>query len=653
MSGPRALLGGAAALSLAVALAACGSAATTTAGPDPAVDGSTAPASGTVTVLAAASLTDSFNALAADFEAAHPGITVEPSYGASSTLVQQVNNGAPADVVALAGQSAAAPLDANLVVSTDVFASNVLEIAVPPDNPGEVTGLGDLGRTGLKVVLCAASVPCGAAADATLAKAGVSASVVSRELDVKATLAKVRLGEADAAVVYRSDVVAAKESVRGIPVPEGVNTTLRYPIIALDHEAATTAFVDYVLSSAGAATVQSFGLGGVGCAVSWRSRLGLGLPALLALALLVLPLLALLLRADWARIPADLATPLALPALRLSLLTTSTTAVVCLALGTPLAWLLARSTHRATAWVRALVTVPLVLPPVVGGVALLLTWGRNGVIGGPLAPFGVRSPSRRSRSCSPRCSSRCRSTCSPSRARCAASTPGSSRSRAPSAPPTCATCAPSGCRSCCPGSPAGSRSRGPGRSASSARRSPSPAASPAAPRPRPSRSTPPSTRTRPWPPRSASCCSPRASSSSGCCAVGGCDDRVRGHGGARRANPVDPRPDRGRRLAHRRPGEVVAVLGPNGSGKTTAVLTLAGVLATRTGHVRVGGEPWAGPDRHLRPEQRSVGLMLADNLLFPHLRAVDNVAYGPRSRGVAREAARERALRRARAGRSR
>ncbi len=126
--------------------------------------------------------------------------------------------------------------------------------------------------------------------------------------------------------------------------------------------------------------------------MSWRSRLGLGLPALLALALLVLPLLALLVRADWARIPADLATPLALPALRLSLLTTSTTAAICLLLGTPLAWLLARSTHRATAWVRALVTVPLVLPPVVGGVALLLAWGRNGVIGGPLAPLGVQIP---------------------------------------------------------------------------------------------------------------------------------------------------------------------------------------------------------------------------------------------------------------------
>ncbi|GAA3690073.1 ABC transporter permease [Terrabacter ginsenosidimutans] len=124
----------------------------------------------------------------------------------------------------------------------------------------------------------------------------------------------------------------------------------------------------------------------------WRSRVALGVPAALALLLLVVPLVALLLRADWARIPADLATPTVLPALRLSLTTTSVTAALCLLLGTPLAWFLARSDHRATSWVRALLTVPLVLPPVVGGVALLMTWGRNGVVGQHLTPFGIQIP---------------------------------------------------------------------------------------------------------------------------------------------------------------------------------------------------------------------------------------------------------------------
>jgi molybdate transport system permease protein len=127
-------------------------------------------------------------------------------------------------------------------------------------------------------------------------------------------------------------------------------------------------------------------------AARWRSRVALGVPAALALLLLVVPLVALLVRADWARIPSDLATPTVLPALRLSLTTTSVTAVLCLALGTPLAWFLARSEHRATSWVRALLTVPLVLPPVVGGVALLLAWGRNGVIGQYLTPFGIQIP---------------------------------------------------------------------------------------------------------------------------------------------------------------------------------------------------------------------------------------------------------------------
>lgn len=114
------------------------------------------------------------------------------------------------------------------------------------------------------------------------------------------------------------------------------------------------------------------------------TRAGLLVPAWLAVLLLAVPLVALLARADWAGLPADLASPAVGPALRLSLLTTSSTLVVCLLLGTPLAWLLARSTHRATAWLRALVTVPLVLPPVVGGVALLMAYGRTGLVGEPL-----------------------------------------------------------------------------------------------------------------------------------------------------------------------------------------------------------------------------------------------------------------------------
>jgi len=114
--------------------------------------------------------------------------------------------------------------------------------------------------------------------------------------------------------------------------------------------------------------------------VHW-ARAGLVIPAWVAIAVLLVPLLALLLKADWVGIPAHLANPTVVPALRLSLLTTSSTLVICALIGTPLAWLLARSTHRATPWLRALVTVPLVLPPVVGGVALLMAYGREGVVG--------------------------------------------------------------------------------------------------------------------------------------------------------------------------------------------------------------------------------------------------------------------------------
>lgn len=117
------------------------------------------------------------------------------------------------------------------------------------------------------------------------------------------------------------------------------------------------------------------------------------IPAWTAIAVLLLPLLALLLRVDWAGLPGDVTSPLALQAVRLSAITTSVTLVVVITLGTPLAWLLARGTHPLLPWVRALVTVPLVLPPVVGGVALLAAWGRTGVLGAPMdQAFGVTVP---------------------------------------------------------------------------------------------------------------------------------------------------------------------------------------------------------------------------------------------------------------------
>ncbi|GAA2160843.1 molybdate transport system substrate-binding protein [Humibacillus xanthopallidus] len=238
---------------LVALLGACGGSTSASSGP------ASSGVNGTVTVLAAASLTESFDQLKKDFEAAHPGVTVETSYGSSATLVQQVNNGAPASVIALAGTSAAEPLDRSLVKGTQMFATNVLEIAVPPTNPGAVTSVADLAKPSVKVVLCADTVPCGKAAQATFRKARVVPNVVSKEVDVKATLAKVKLGEADAAVVYHSDVVAAKDAVTGVTIPSQLNTTLSYPVITLADDAASRAFVAYLLSAEGRATLQAFG----------------------------------------------------------------------------------------------------------------------------------------------------------------------------------------------------------------------------------------------------------------------------------------------------------------------------------------------------------------------------------------------------------
>jgi molybdate transport system substrate-binding protein len=263
MSRPSSVAAAALCAGVALALAGCGAATRSPADSDgtagQASDAAGYKVSGTLTVLAAASLTESFDAIEAQLERANPGLTVRISYGSSATLVQQVNQGAPADVIALAGEAAAKPLDPALVRSRAVFAQNSLEVAVPPDNPGHITGIPDLAKPNLKVVLCEMTVPCGKAAATTLEKAGVNAHVVSRELDVKATLAKVSLGEADAAIVYHSDVVAAKDAVRGIPIPADINTVLRYPIIRLDDNAAGRAFVDAVLSPAGRTTLGKLG----------------------------------------------------------------------------------------------------------------------------------------------------------------------------------------------------------------------------------------------------------------------------------------------------------------------------------------------------------------------------------------------------------
>ncbi len=212
-----------------------------------------------VTVLAAASLTAPFTELAERYMADHPGTEVRLSFGSSTTLAQQVAQGAPADLLATAGTG---PLDLLGDVQpseTLTIARNTLEIATPPGNPGGVGGLEDLASTDLDVVLCAATVPCGKAADEVLARAGVAAHVVSREVDVAATLAKVRLGEADAAVVYHSDVASAAGAVEGVEIPAADNTTLAYPLALLGESPAAAAFAAYVAGPEGTGVLTAAG----------------------------------------------------------------------------------------------------------------------------------------------------------------------------------------------------------------------------------------------------------------------------------------------------------------------------------------------------------------------------------------------------------
>jgi molybdate transport system substrate-binding protein len=240
---PVAAVTAAVAAAVSVALAGC----STAAGQPGKV-----PARHTVVVLAASSLTKPLTAIAQDFESSHPGTDVQVSFAASSTVVSQVNQGAPADLVALAGISVAGPLDKSRIIGDmPTLARNTLEIATPPGNPGRVTAIADLSRPTLKVVLCAATVPCGMAAAKALSAAGVVAHVVSYETDVRSTLAKVQLGEADAAIVYRSDVVSAGARVHGVPIPATVNQTLDYPLIRLTNDPTTVELMAYILSDQG------------------------------------------------------------------------------------------------------------------------------------------------------------------------------------------------------------------------------------------------------------------------------------------------------------------------------------------------------------------------------------------------------------------
>ncbi len=256
---PRATLAPAGLAVVATVLAGCG-------GPSSAGATSTDPGapSGDLTVFAAASLTEAFTQIGDDLMAENPDLTVTFNFGASSSLAQQVVSGAPADVFASA---APAPMeiltDAALTTSDPVvFARNRLEIAVPAGNPAGVTGLTDLADPARTIGLCAPEVPCGAAAEKVFAAAGLTPAPDTLEQDVKAALMQVRLGEVDAALVYRTDVLAAGGAVEGIEFAEADRAVNDYPLAVLEgapNSAAAQAFVEFVLSSEGQAVLDDAG----------------------------------------------------------------------------------------------------------------------------------------------------------------------------------------------------------------------------------------------------------------------------------------------------------------------------------------------------------------------------------------------------------
>lgn len=223
--------------------------------------GSDEPRSQTLTVFAAASLTDTFTELGKEFETEHDGVTVRFSFGGSSDLVSQVQGGAPADVFASADTTNMAKLG-DAATDPQDFASNTLEIAVPPGNPAGITALADLAKPGLKVVTCAPEVPCGAATQRVVASAHLTLEPVSEEQSVTDVLGKVESGEADAGLVYVTDVKAAGDKVEGVPFAESSGAVNVYPIAALadaKHRLLADEFVEFVLGGRGQQVLAAAG----------------------------------------------------------------------------------------------------------------------------------------------------------------------------------------------------------------------------------------------------------------------------------------------------------------------------------------------------------------------------------------------------------
>lgn len=260
----RALLVLAAVLTLALAGCSGSGGGSAASGSSTAASSGSGKLSGTLTVFAAASLTEVFDDLGRQLEKENPKLQVTFNFAGSDALAAQITQGAPADVFASANTTQMKVVTDAGLQSADpkIFTENVLEIAVPRGNPGHVTGIKDFENQALTLAVCAPTVPCGAAAQKVFQTAGIEAKPDTQETDVKAALTKVQLGEVDAALVYQTDVKAAGSDVQGINFPEAEDAVNQYPIVVLKgapNADAAQAFVDLVNSAAGQQALKNAG----------------------------------------------------------------------------------------------------------------------------------------------------------------------------------------------------------------------------------------------------------------------------------------------------------------------------------------------------------------------------------------------------------
>ncbi|MGI8662156.1 MAG: molybdate ABC transporter substrate-binding protein [Acidimicrobiales bacterium] len=250
-------------LAIAVVLAACGSDSKTATTASSASSSGAPKVSGSVTVFAAASLTESFSDEQTKLKSEQPGLSITYNFAGSGALVTQIQQGAPADVIATADTASMKKLtDAGLVEEPATFAKNKLEILVAPGNPKRINTLADLARTDIKFVTEDETVPAGKYTAQALSTAGVTVSPVSKETDVKSAVAKVTSGEADATVVYVTDVTAVGSKGTGVAIPDSQNAVAEYPIAivkATTHHDVAAAFIDAIVKGSGQTALHNRG----------------------------------------------------------------------------------------------------------------------------------------------------------------------------------------------------------------------------------------------------------------------------------------------------------------------------------------------------------------------------------------------------------